>query len=629
MANSLSFKGTETRVNTYTTDNQGDPNIAANPFTGGYQIVWESFGQDGDGLGVYGRNYDANGTAIGGEIAISDVTVGDQENPDVAFNEDGNGSWVWQTNAIWTTFPSTDFTALPADGDVADNFRTRSKTFGFDDPDTTTYNDERVRYGRTFDEEDNNAFDIRVISLDGDRFVTSMQRTQPGNNDVVVDEYIVITDQRNLSPRETGNPFKIPDQLGLARDGNWSRAFTEDEKAPRGDTTSNDIAQLNEETLIVVNTMTTDYSTGANGIIQFQPFERRLGSHDNGLAFELGNRYELDGSGNSGPAAYPTIAILNDGGFAITWSEYNYIEDQDNPHFDIYAQVFNADYSARSSAVLAHSPSKGEQYKSEVAALNDGGFIITYLDNEIDAEGAGVTAQRFDSKGVRLGDGFQVNKTEAGNQRDSAVEVLNNGDVVVTWESENVDGSGTAVMSQTLTLVSYTNKLAQELTGTDANERFSVGAKDDIVHAGGGKDVVKGGGGEDELYGDGGNDKMLGGGGNDNLSGGEGNDKVFGGGGKDRVAGDAGNDKLKGQGGNDEFIYSAGKDKILDFRDNKDTVIFDRDVYTGNGTLNKNKLRKIADDDGKNLEFNFGDGNKLVINGVDDFKALANDLGFI
>ena len=70
--------GQEFNVNQHTTSNQAAPNIAANPATGGFQIVWQSFGQDGNRWGVFGQNFDSQGNAVGAEISIADMTVGDQ-----------------------------------------------------------------------------------------------------------------------------------------------------------------------------------------------------------------------------------------------------------------------------------------------------------------------------------------------------------------------------------------------------------------------------------------------------------------------------------------------------------------------------------------------------------------------
>jgi hypothetical protein len=44
----------EFQVNTWTADSQGLPSITSLS-NGGFVVVWESYGQDGSGYGVYGR----------------------------------------------------------------------------------------------------------------------------------------------------------------------------------------------------------------------------------------------------------------------------------------------------------------------------------------------------------------------------------------------------------------------------------------------------------------------------------------------------------------------------------------------------------------------------------------------
>jgi hypothetical protein len=46
--------GSEFQVNTWTTDDQSSPSVTSLS-NGGFVVVWESNGQDGDGYGVYGR----------------------------------------------------------------------------------------------------------------------------------------------------------------------------------------------------------------------------------------------------------------------------------------------------------------------------------------------------------------------------------------------------------------------------------------------------------------------------------------------------------------------------------------------------------------------------------------------
>jgi hypothetical protein len=74
-------------VNTYTAGVQRLPDVAGD--SGGFTVVWESDGQDGDDLGVYMQGYGASGAAQGGEIPVNNVTAGEQERASVARNGAG------------------------------------------------------------------------------------------------------------------------------------------------------------------------------------------------------------------------------------------------------------------------------------------------------------------------------------------------------------------------------------------------------------------------------------------------------------------------------------------------------------------------------------------------------------
>lgn len=622
MATGFRARTDEILVNRFTRNDQLDPNIDANPATGGFQVVWASDGQDGDGWGVYGRNFGRDGRADGGEILINTVTDGDQTSPDVAFNEDGNGAWVWETTAIW--FNTIDRVDTPISGGVADNIRTRSETFGFDSEDGFYYNEERVRYGQFDpDQEGQAGLDPRVISLGGDQFATGylVQELFRGSSGYTVDEFTAY-----ITP-------EIP------RNGQWSRNFAEDERFPRGQTTYGDLDQLDEENIVVVSTMSSDFE-GTDGIIQFQFFER-VDADGRGLAFGLSDRFELDGSGLAGPAAFPRVAVLDDGGFAITWQEQDRSSaDEADWQWDVFVQIFNADGSARSPIVAVHDASNADQITPEIAATQDGGFVITFSDGN----GRDVVLQRFDADGVRLGEGLVVNETTRGYQGDSAVTVLNNGNVVVTWESDRGDGDESGVFVRTLALTGVGNKTAQHIVGTSENERFSTGARNDFVDGGGGNDVIRGGGqndrlfgssGRDRLFGDNGRDLLDGGDGNDNLTGGGKNDRLFGGDGRDNLLGGAGrdfldggdgNDILRGNGGADTFAFGAGRDVIVDFRAGTDELQFDRDLGSG-GRLNKRMLERLSEATDEGLLFDFG-GDELLLRNIRNFDAISDDISF-
>lgn len=74
---------------------------AAMDALGNTVIVFESYGQDGDGLGVYGQRLDNFGDPLGGPFLVNTgTTVGNQSAPAVARDADCNYVVVWQSNHV-------------------------------------------------------------------------------------------------------------------------------------------------------------------------------------------------------------------------------------------------------------------------------------------------------------------------------------------------------------------------------------------------------------------------------------------------------------------------------------------------------------------------------------------------
>jgi hypothetical protein len=85
--------GPEFQVNTYTTGDQFLPRVSAGP--GGVGVVWQSFGQDGSGLGGFGRLFTAAGAPLTGEFQLSVNASGHQANPVVAALDTGRFAVAW------------------------------------------------------------------------------------------------------------------------------------------------------------------------------------------------------------------------------------------------------------------------------------------------------------------------------------------------------------------------------------------------------------------------------------------------------------------------------------------------------------------------------------------------------
>ena len=87
--------GGEFQVNTHSTGDQGSGSVGMN--ASGFVVVWQSDAQDGEGIGVFGRRFDASGNPLGGEFPVNAFTTGDQDQPDVAFGPDGGFLVVWSS----------------------------------------------------------------------------------------------------------------------------------------------------------------------------------------------------------------------------------------------------------------------------------------------------------------------------------------------------------------------------------------------------------------------------------------------------------------------------------------------------------------------------------------------------
>jgi Ca2+-binding RTX toxin-like protein len=86
--------GKEFRVNTHTNDWQTYPSVTA-LVNGGFVVTWESDVQDGNGRGIYGQRYAADGTADGDEFLINTFTLNSQINPSVTGLSDGGFVVTW------------------------------------------------------------------------------------------------------------------------------------------------------------------------------------------------------------------------------------------------------------------------------------------------------------------------------------------------------------------------------------------------------------------------------------------------------------------------------------------------------------------------------------------------------
>ncbi|MBZ0103299.1 MAG: hypothetical protein K8I65_14150 [Thermoanaerobaculia bacterium] len=92
--------GPQFQVNTFTTGEQWEPEVAVDGQCG-FVVVWESEGSgdtDTSGWSVHARRYGADGQALGDEFQVNTYTTNDQRFPAVAADALGNFLVAWQSH---------------------------------------------------------------------------------------------------------------------------------------------------------------------------------------------------------------------------------------------------------------------------------------------------------------------------------------------------------------------------------------------------------------------------------------------------------------------------------------------------------------------------------------------------
>lgn len=131
----------------------------------------------------------------------------------------------------------------------------------------------------------------------------------------------------------------------------------------------------------------------------------------------------------------PTITALPDGGWVVVWQSE--VDAGTGNGLGIFQRVYGP--SGQASDVQVHSTVSGDQTAPSVAVLKDGGWIVTW--QSPDADGTGIYQQRFKADGTREGGETSVNSLTMGIQTNATVTGLKDGGWVVAWQSAGVSGT--------------------------------------------------------------------------------------------------------------------------------------------------------------------------------------------
>ena len=529
-------QGAEFQINTYTPSEQQFPEVVGLD-NGGFFVVWQSSGQDGSGWGVYGQRYDAAGVAIGGEILINEHTSGNQYVATVAALEGGGIAVSWSTDSqdgsSWGIYQRV---YLPTPHDLQGSTG-NDVLYGGEGDDTLQglAGADNLDGGAGIDTADYSASGLGVTvdlggtgndsvqggDADGDTLANIENLVGSLHNDILIGDGganvlsgaegdDTLEGKAGADVLDGGGGSDVAAFDGLASDHQVVRLGDEiivtrvsdadDRDVLRnietirftdGDVLLNDIPVADESAVNVVKGTEVNgqlsgddvqsgsagltyaleggaangtVSVNANGSYTYTPnagytgtdkFSFRVTDTDGHSDVAEVQISVFENVWTEGTEArvnthtanaqdYSSVAALSDGGYLVTWTSWA----QDGSDFGVYAQRYDADGTAVGTEFQVNTHTNSSQQRSVVAGFDGGGFVVVWESNGQDGSNLGIFGQRYDANGVATGSEFQVNTHFSNHQRHLDVSAFANGGYVVIWESQLQDGAGYGVFGQ-------------------------------------------------------------------------------------------------------------------------------------------------------------------------------------
>jgi len=361
--------GGEFGVNTTTLGSQRHATVASDS-NGNTVVIWESDGQDGDGLGVYARRHDAAGQPQGSEFRINTTTAGAQSAAAVAVDADGDFVVVWQS----TTASGN------GNGVYARRYDASGQAQGPEFPVATLAKEDLW---------------MPSVAMDHDRdFVVTWQSHGADKlSDVWVRQYdqsgTALGDARPVTT-ESGVD-QTSSAVAMDAAGNFVVAWTEAGKqggiyAQRFNATGGleggtfRVTTDQVAPVLAMNSGGEFVVSWEGSLIQVQRY--------NQAGLPQGGALRLAGS-TSRIRHTPSVAMADDGSFVVAWESYF-------QEYDLHAQRFNGAGMPQGQSRIVNTYVALDQRRPAVAMDADGDFVIVWDSKNQDKSAEGVYAQRYE-----------------------------------------------------------------------------------------------------------------------------------------------------------------------------------------------------------------------------------------
>jgi hypothetical protein len=368
--------GPEFHVNTYTTGDQAIAHVAADG-AGNFVVVWTSFEQDGEGMGVFGQRFDASGAPVGLEFQVNTYTTSHQRIGGVA--ADPTGAFV----VTWTS--------IAGDGDG------------------------RVILARRYDATGTPGLPFQVNSYTTGYQTNPALAVDPAGNFIVAwlsegqdgDDWGIYAQRYDASANPQGGEFRV-NSTTTGPQGNVAVAM---------DPSGNFVASWD-----------TDYDT---------PSSQVRAQRYNAAGTALGGELVVTTPAGTSFNGYGSVAAAPNGGFVVVWTSYNYGGSQNG----VFGRRYDASGAPAGGAFQVNTYTTNYQKSPRVAADADGNFVVVWRSfHNQDGHGGGAFGQRFDALGARAGSEFQLNSYTFEFQDNPTVAMDGAGNFVTVWASYDQEG---------------------------------------------------------------------------------------------------------------------------------------------------------------------------------------------
>ncbi len=399
------------------------PVAAAVDAQGNYVATWQSYGEDGSGLGVYARRFNAMGQPLGSKLLVNQTTAGNQSQPDVAIDPAGGFTIVWQSAQIqgseYDIFARRfDKNGIP----VGDEFQVNTTSGGRQEMPTVAINPstgESVIVWQGPDAEGKGIF---------------AQHYDAAGNPSQVEFQI--------------NAFTALDQVrptvSMNATGEWAVAWVSDHRAVFDPTDT-------EKSIFV---QWYDQTGAASG--------------DEVLVHSIQPEFEAQ--------EHADIAIDPNGDFILVWQSIN----QDGNTWGVFGRQFLADKTpVQPIEFQVNQTVLAPQRHPSVAADANGNFVVGWQSHAQDSSGPGVFARLYDASAAAQTDEFLVPTADQGPQTYPVITMTGNGNVGLFWTghgTDRVEGAHGRVF-KVLSLHPWTNPV----NIYDVNGKDGVTAVDALV----------------------------------------------------------------------------------------------------------------------------------------------------